>query len=954
MVVLILLTPAAVRPQPAAPPPPPKYKVELRYDIPAPRDQHVALYKAMVVHLEKVGFAFDPPLRPFPNSDYEDRGKDILTGSIAPEKVLACFDNRSVASLLLVPSTYQLPAGAPVRVRLELASGLPAARQFMFANQVRALLGQLGFKESVGYDHHGYTGRPFTRLVGTIPVENLDMLVKDLRTQPTGWLMPRIDPQTLPAPISEVVPIKVTEVLPEPATAEDAPLPPKRGQDYLDKIGPGLWTMLTSKDDDTKIVRAEIILSYVPAAGDESYRGALLKEAPSLFIEGRLGPVVTALLRVNQANALAGLSQVSVVRLARPALVQVDPSIQIKGDNASALKQSGLEVLHQAGSQGQGIRVGIIDSDFRGYADLIQRGQLPKSTRFVDLTTEFNPDLYPDPQPGDAKSLGHGAHCALAAALAAPRAELTLIRIDPTSLLQLQLVARVVNGEFALDDHLTRRHEELQSAKLYLARRQAEFFQQRKAILDNFEDDSEAKRKYEILGPVVRGWLFTPREWMYRREAELERENELLQQLDQRFQRFHGDLQQLKGLHIVCTSLVWNDGYPLAGGSPLSQWFDDDAGRKSVWFVSAGNSAGQSWVGPYRDDNGNGVMEFAPAGSALPAGSWTPEVNFLSWQPYEAPSTLELPAGATVRVTAQWREPHDPSYAWKSDDRDRYLKPLAGLSLVVLHQRDPSGKAIAVDDFEVSARSPAVALRIENQPTGSTYEHLVEFKVAKAGQYALRVQKQLPTAWELREDSKTGQAVLIELRGLTATGIRPADVPTLPALQSHWELWPRIFVNVIDPETASKGRVIFRDFSTSTGSIPILADTRSLIAVGAASLANVPQPYTAIGTPGTLWSFNKPNVLAYDSLTLTPPGTGSAYGSSLATPFAAGMAATYLSTGKRPWELRDAAGANAGDAVALGKMTWPAAYLLPAGLRASVNPYGCNCSDCTKPELASA
>ncbi len=163
--------------------------------------------------------------------------------------------------------------------------------------------------------------------------------------------------------------------------------------------------MLTSKDDDSKIVRAEIILSYTPSAGDESYRGALLKETPSLVIEGRLGPVVTVLMRVNQANALAGLSQVSVVRLARPALVQVDPSIQFSGDNAAAIKQSGLEILHQRGAAGQGIRVGIIDSDFRAYADLVRLGKLPKSTRFLDLTTEFNPDLYPDPEMGDDKVL---------------------------------------------------------------------------------------------------------------------------------------------------------------------------------------------------------------------------------------------------------------------------------------------------------------------------------------------------------------------------------------------------------------------------------------------------------------------------------------------------------------------------------------------------------------------
>ncbi len=456
-----------------------------------------------------------------------------------------------------------------------------------------------------------------------------------------------------------------------------------------------------------------------------------------------------------------------------------------------------------------------------------------------------------------------------------------------------------------MDDHLTKRHEELRTAALLLAGREEEFLRQRQAILDNFEDDSEAKRTYEILGPVVRGWLFTPREWMYRRQQDLEREGELLQQLDQRFQRFLAELHRLKGLDVVSTSLVWNDGYPLAGGSALSQWFDATAERKALWFVSTGNSAAQSWTGPYRDVDGNGVMEFAVAGPAMPAGTWTPELNFLAWQPYETPRSLELPAGVLVRVTAQWREPHDPSYGWKSDDRDRYLKPLANLSLILLRQRDPSGKTLPADDFEVSARSPVAAFRIENQPTGSTYEQVVEFKTAKAGRYALRVQRQLPTAWELRRDPTTGQSLLIEQRGLAATGIRPVDTPTLPAMQTHWELWPRIFVSAIDQPSAAKGRVTFRDYATSAGSIPILSDTRSLIAVGAGSAANVPQPYAAVGTPGALWNFHKPNLLAYDSLALTPAGTGSAYGSSLATPFAAGMAATLLSAGERPRQLEE-------------------------------------------------
>jgi subtilisin family serine protease len=158
--------------------------------------------------------------------------------------------------------------------------------------------------------------------------------------------------------------------------------------------------------------------------------------------------------------------------------------------------------------------------------------------------------------------------------------------------------------------------------------------------------------------------------------------------------------------------------------------------------------------------------------------------------------------------------------------------------------------------------------------------------------------------WELRADAATGKAALVKVVEPVATGIRPADAPNLPAVQSQWELRPRIFVSVIDPAMANKGRVVFRDLPTSQGSIPILADTRALIAVGAANWSGQPQPYSATGTPGTLWNFLKPNVLAYDGLALTPPGTGSAYGTSLATPFAAGTAAALISAGFKPHQIQ--------------------------------------------------
>src|SRR5947208_2767881 len=77
---------------------------------------------------------------------------------------------RSAAGLLAAFAvTVAATPAQPVAVRLELAPGFTPARQQDLARQTLVLLRQLGFVEVVGYDHHGYTRRPYTRLIGTVP-----------------------------------------------------------------------------------------------------------------------------------------------------------------------------------------------------------------------------------------------------------------------------------------------------------------------------------------------------------------------------------------------------------------------------------------------------------------------------------------------------------------------------------------------------------------------------------------------------------------------------------------------------------------------------------------------------------------------------------------------------------------------------------------------------------------
>jgi hypothetical protein len=904
----ILLFPATwVAGQPAGPPAPAKYFVKLRYIINAPRDPHVEQYDAMIRHLQSLNFEFIPPLDQHAETDREDPSKNRLEGLVPADKVLDLLKNKSVASVLLLPvevKDKELPAEQPVGVRLELAGGLSLARQKELADQARVLLGLLGFKEAVAYDHRGLGGKPFTRLVGTIPAGRLESLLKDLRGQPEGWFAPRLSHADLPAPLRNVNPIPITEVLPgfQPS-AEPAGIPPRAHPD-LDKLSPELFALLNAKGQETLPVRIQVVLDHVPQR--ENWRPRLLQAAPRFFIEGRLGNTVTGFVPVGQVRNLAALRDVSVLRLTSPARVEVDPKIAIKGDNARALKQSGLAELHKKDKRGQGIRLAIIDSDFRGYQDLIKTKQLPAKTRLVDLTRERNPSLFPTPYRDDGKKIGHGTQCALAAALAAPDVELVLIRVpdpDPVDLVQ---VIRLIRGQI-LSAHLVHREDELISARAEVLHERDIVLKERNSVLEDFTDDLANEHEFGFLGPV-RGWLFSPREWHRQRMAHQEKLEKTLAAREARFRMLMADLRSLEGIDIVANALVWNHSYPLGATSPLSRWLNEAPGKKPLWFQAAGNTGGQTWSGLFRDEDGNGVMEFAPAGAKLPKERWTSELNFLGWQPFGKPGVkvgepavlatgtrLELPAGAKIRILLQWREAHDPDYAPRPGEQDLFRKPLTEMRLVLLRQRDPEGKKEGADGLNVVARSGHAPLRLANHPTYSVYEQELEYTVDKPGRFALRVERQIDSRWVLALDPKSGAPGLVKLTGLIPTGIRPKGAASLPALEKTSEIHPRLFIEFTDPNWRGKGRPVFLDYATELGNIGTPADAREAIVIAAADLTDKAQLHSSAGQPADLELFPRP-ILAYDTLDLGPD-SGGAYGSSLANSFAAGLAASLLSSG---------------------------------------------------------
>lgn len=837
--------------QPAAPPPPKEYRVQIRYRIRAAGPERIGRYRALLRYLESLGFQREGALE----DAAEDPDQTRMTGTIASRNALKILMDPHVQAILLLPQGFELPAEGdqPVKVQLRLKAGLPLDRQRLLADEVRSLLRELGFHEATGYDNRGHT-----RLVGTIPAGNLDLLLEDLRWQGSGWLAPRVPVAELPTPLRGTWPLHVVEVTPEPAglePAKDVPPPPEvsGAPDPLLKIARDLRA-LAAEDQP---VRMEVILSATPARDDPSWRRELITAAPGTMIEGRLGPVVSLRASPKQAEAWARLPGVRTVRLPRPASVQMLPPAQLPKDNGDAFRATGLDHLHALGFRGQRVQAAVVGSDFRGYEQFVGK-ELPARTRYVDLTAECEPTIEPKKYTGETSAIGRDTQSALALALAAPAAELTLVRIDPEAPYQLEAVARYVNGEPVRSDCLDRRSEELAEETTRLQQRRAQLLEERRNVLDNFRQDPESVKR---------------REAYFRDQAELDRQEREHQRRQQRYLDLVRDLGSLKRIQVVACSLIWPDGYPVDGSSALSRYLDDLPCRTALWFQAAGDTNGQAWAGLFRDVDGNGVMEFAPLDVPLRPDRWTSELNFFGWQPVGEAPAQELPK-ARLRVSVQWREPHDPAF-WQ-DGQDFYRRPLADVRLLVLRQRDPTGTRLPADDMEVVARSDGVPLLLDNQPSSAAYEQTVEFPVDNPGRYALRVEGRIqPT-------------------------VRPASEPTLPSLQKTWELRPRLFVRALDEPARATGRPVFMDYATARGNPGMPADARAVISTGAVNASGRPEAYTAIG-PGLDQELRpRPDSFTLDQLSLGVDTAQATAGTGLAAAFAAGTAASALSAGMPP------------------------------------------------------
>jgi hypothetical protein len=890
------------------PKPPDTYDAQIRYRIIADRNERVLQYEAMTRFLGSIGFketvTDESDLAPF------DPNAEILIGTVPSRTSRDLLKDRRVQTLLVSPAGYKLPADPQTRVRvlLELA---PSREQLALFNQVEAALNKLGFRKDLGFDT-----RKFTILRGTVPAGNVPKLIRDLRYQPSGWLLPETAPELyarlrdgsqspeLVSPFGGAVPVRVVEVL---GGVEDAPpivtLPPiPADQPHLAKWTADLRRKLAEEGARDKPLRLEVVLANAPAENDPEWRRPL--DRIGAAIEGRVGTVVSLSVPAGfRAADIAALPDVASVRLPRVTSAPAADKSGGKKDDAKEpistgeeqklpppsgadtdpLKQTGVDRLHAADKKGQGVRVVVIDTDFAGWEQQLappaKDAKGAPRTVFIDLTAERSKDVRPDPMPG---TFGHGTHCALAVRLAAPAADLLLVRVPPDAPYHVINVARSVRGdEFRTEGMITRRLEiesEFESIRL---RRRTAMDEYRRAF-ESFEDD-----------PVARQRRVAAQQALTKLDDE---EKSLLGRID-RVDALEQALGRVRGADVVVSLIHWNTGFALDSASTVSRFLDDwlivpktaysrSLGRpkpppRPVWFQPAGDTRGQTWVGTFRDADRNGVMEFAGDEVPLKQGRWSHELNFLSVRS-DGKDVLDLAGGSKVRISVQWREPHDPSVPEVD-----YRVPVAPLKLQLVRQRDPNGEKFASDEIDLVAESEGLPARLHIEPAFGVYEHSLEITLPSDGRYAVRMEGRVPSV------------------------IRPPVVPTLPGQEVSWELRPRLFVEAAE----GQARFSLADFASETGGVAVAGEARSVLAVGAADSDGKPREFSAAGAGPMTELLPKPDLLAPDAL---PKFAGdAARGTAVAASFAAGWTAALRTGSLLPPGFPDSLGIPRGGLIRL-------------------------------------
>lgn len=854
-----------------------KVDVQIRYRIRADRDERVRQFRGLERYLAALGFEDSRKEDPDRDLDIVDPNAERFTGTIASDKVLQLLDDPRVQQILFAPTGYMYPEdrakGVPIRVMLR-GDMIPTVQQ-AFHFQALQQLERLGFREALGYDTQGYK-----QLKGTIPLKYLDRLVKDLRTEPAGWFLTDAPVDRLPRPFADRNPVRWVEVMPggeAPTPFVPAIVPPSRA-----KLLPELRATLA--DPMLKEVPLRVIVLFAEPIENrlEDLRGRLTSNfSPTVKRDADGNPLKTpdGLPALTEGAALDGAAgNLASIRFDRPADVErfaqhpdvlsirllrqasetmsLIPAPAKPASASGVLKASGVEAMHRLGYTGRGVKVLVIGSDFTGAEKLIGNG-LPKNTRFLDLTTELNPDILPSPP--DPNRAGYGTSAALALALAAPDADLVLVRIDPGAIFQLFGIIRVVRKEATFSDALRSRLVDISNKTAELTRRKEVVVTEYRLAFDDLADDEPTKARRVRAKAAL--------------DLVLADQVALTQRID-RFNVFQKSVvSSLVGARVIVNTLEWESGYPLDAISQLSQTLeqlatplppritkragDPNAGPLPpfVWVQAASAAGGTVWGGPFLDTNTDGAMEFGTPLQPLPPMNWSADMNFMGYQTGSGETLADLPAGAKIRITIQWREPTDPNFP--TVDRPAY--PVV---LRLFRQLDPKGEKIPSDEMAEEARSVGGPYPLLFTRTFVVFEQILDFTVKEPGHYAL----------------------------IVAKGYEPESL--LPGLKRNIEVHPRIVLETLSTKPG-EGRVVFRSYVTPEAGVGIPGDSAGAITIG------VPVKGELFGGGTGLALRGKPDLFGPDSVEMSGPAVR---GPGLATGFVGGIATGLVQAG--------AAGAN--------------------------------------------
>ena len=848
-----------------------KLDVQIRYRIRADRDERIRQFLALEKFLAGVGFDDARKNDPDRELDIFDPNAERFTGTISSKNVLHLLDDPHILNILFAPAGYTYPDSPenPVPIRVMIRDGLLPAEQQRLHGQAVAQLDRLGFREALGYDT-----RRYTQIKGTIPYKNLPKLMKDLRDEPSGWFFPDTPPDRLPRPLADRSPVRWVEVM--PPAPQPPPFAPPTMTPAQARMTPGMRAVVADPAKKETPVRVVVLFaSSIEGASEElrarlagEYGPNVLRKADGSVVKGPDGqPALT--LGATLEGVLGNLAS---IRFDRPADVErfaADPSIinihlprpatetitaLADGTKPVAasdlLKSSGVTALQGLGYTGKGVKVLLVASDFSGADKLIGNG-LPKNTHVLDLTTELNPDIRP--LPVDPNRAGNGTAAARALALAAPSADLFLVRVDPSAMYQLATILRGARGGLIYSEALRSRLGELTRQTTELTRRKEAAINEYRQAFEDLSDDVPARNRRA------------------RAKAALDAVNAEQAEFVKRIDRMNNFRKEVVALladaRVVVNTLEWESGHPLDAVSLMSQALEslavpqlaivrkragDPASAPRphlVWVQAASQSGPAVWGGAFHDANRNATMEFAAPGQPLPPGSWTPEMNFLGFQAPNGQMLTDLPAGAKLRFTMQWREPIDPNLPTGE-------RPIYPVVLRVFHQLDPNGEKRPSDEMAEVARSVGGPYPIRLTQTDVIYEQILDFTVPAVGRYALVV----------------------------ATGYRPE--PILPALAREAEINPRLVLETRSGKPAD-GRAVFRSYFNPAVGVGIPGDSLGVVTIGSGT------PGELIGGGTGLTLRGKPNFFGPHSLDIIAGlrGTG------IATAYVGGIAADLVQAG---------------------------------------------------------